>query len=71
VGFVVDKMALEKVFSEYFGFPWQALYLLHIHHLASATGTVGQIVVGVPSGLSLTASEETVKVKGKVVPVLN
>jgi hypothetical protein len=23
MGFVVDKVALEQVFSEYFGFPWQ------------------------------------------------
>jgi hypothetical protein len=26
VGFVVDKVALEQVFSEYFGFPCQFLF---------------------------------------------
>jgi hypothetical protein len=33
-GFVVDKMALGQVFSEYFGFPCQFSFhrLLHIHH---------------------------------------
>jgi hypothetical protein len=36
VGFVVDKVALVQVFSEYFGFPCQFSFhrLLHIlHHL--------------------------------------
>jgi hypothetical protein len=33
VGFVVDKVALGQVFSEYFRFPCQAFYrLLHTHH---------------------------------------
>jgi hypothetical protein len=34
VGFVVDKVALGQVFSEYFGFPCQFSFqrLLHIHH---------------------------------------
>jgi hypothetical protein len=33
VGFVVDKAALEQVFSEYFGFTCQALHgLLYTHH---------------------------------------
>jgi hypothetical protein len=33
VGFVVDKVALGKIFSEYFGFPCQLSYqqLIHIH----------------------------------------
>jgi hypothetical protein len=33
VGFVVDKMALGQVFSEYFGFPCQSSFhqLLHNH----------------------------------------
>jgi hypothetical protein len=38
VGFVVDKMALGQVFSEYFGFPCQSSFhqLLHNHpHLSS------------------------------------
>jgi hypothetical protein len=34
VGFVVDKVALEQVFSEYFGFPCQSVFhqLLHNHY---------------------------------------
>jgi hypothetical protein len=34
MGFVVGKVALGQVFSEYFGFPCQSLFhhLLHYHH---------------------------------------
>jgi hypothetical protein len=33
VGFVVDKAALEQVFSEYFGFPCQSFHqILHYHN---------------------------------------
>jgi hypothetical protein len=66
VGFVVDEVALGKVFSEYFGFPCQVSFhrLLHIHHhLSSGAGTIGQIVADVPSGLSLTPPQETKKKK--------
>jgi hypothetical protein len=38
-------MALEQVFSEYFGFPCQSSFhqLLHNHpHLSSGAGTIGQ-----------------------------
>jgi hypothetical protein len=46
VGFVVDKVALGQVFSEYFfGFPCQSLFhqFLHNHHqLSSGAGTIGQ-----------------------------
>jgi hypothetical protein len=45
VGFVVDKVALEQVFSEYFGFPCQSSFhqFLHNHsHLSSGAGTIGQ-----------------------------
>jgi hypothetical protein len=45
VGFVVDKVALEQVFSEYFGFPCQSSFhhLLHNHpHLSSGAVTIGQ-----------------------------
>jgi hypothetical protein len=53
MGFVVDK-----VFSEYFGFPCQFVFhlLLHNrhHHLSSGAGRIGQTVAAVPSGLSLT-----------------
>jgi hypothetical protein len=45
VGFVVDKVALGQVLSEYFGFPCQSSFhqLLHNHpHLSSGAGTIGQ-----------------------------
>jgi hypothetical protein len=58
--FVVDKVALGQVFSEYFGFPCQSFYpLLHTdHHLLFGDGTVGQIVADIPRGLSLTPPQE-------------
>jgi hypothetical protein len=45
VEFVVDKVALGRVFSEFFGFPCQSSFhqLLHNHpHLSSGVGTTGQ-----------------------------
>jgi hypothetical protein len=45
VEFVVDKVALGQVFSEYFGFPCQSSFhqLLHNHpHLSSGVCTIGQ-----------------------------
>jgi hypothetical protein len=45
VGFVVDKVVLGQVFSEYFGFPCQSLFhqLLHNHpHPSSGACTIGQ-----------------------------
>jgi hypothetical protein len=45
VGFVVDKVALGWVFSEYFGSPCHSSFhqLLHNdHHLSSGAGTRGQ-----------------------------
>jgi hypothetical protein len=57
VGFVVDKVALGQVSSEYFGFPCQSSFhqLLHNHpHLSSGAGTIGQLVADVPSWLILT-----------------
>jgi hypothetical protein len=72
VGFVVDKVALGQVFSEYFGFPCQFSFhrLLHIHHhhLSSDSGTIGQLMAGVPSELSFTTRQETKK--GKNVTLL-
>jgi hypothetical protein len=50
VGFVVDKVALGLVFSEYFSLH----KLLHNQHLSSGAGTIGQTVAAVPGGLSLT-----------------
>jgi hypothetical protein len=43
--FVVDKVALGQVFSEYFGFPCQFSFhqfLHNHHHLSSGAGTIGQ-----------------------------
>jgi hypothetical protein len=56
-------VALGQDFSEYIGFPCQfSLHrLLHKHHLSSGTGTIGQLVADVPSGLSLTPLQETEK----------
>jgi hypothetical protein len=45
VGFVVDKVALGQVLSEYLGFPCQSSFhqILHNHHyLSSGAGTIGQ-----------------------------
>jgi hypothetical protein len=63
VEFVMDKVVLGQVFSEYFGFPCQFLFrrLLHTHHLSGA-GTVGQLVADVPSGLSLTHPKKLKKI---------
>jgi hypothetical protein len=63
VGFVVDEVALGQVFSEYFDFPCQFSFhrLLHIHHLSSRAGTMGQLVADIPSGLSLTPPQENKK----------
>jgi hypothetical protein len=54
VGFVVDKVALRQVFSEYFGFPCQFAFHRLLHNLSIGAGTIGQTVAAVPSGLSLT-----------------
>jgi hypothetical protein len=64
VGFVVDKVALGQVLSEFFGLRCQLSFhrLLRIHHhLSSGAGTIGQLVVDVPSGISLTLPQETEK----------
>jgi hypothetical protein len=45
VGFVVDKVVLGQVFSEYFGFPCQSSFhqLLRNHpHASSGAYTIGQ-----------------------------
>jgi hypothetical protein len=57
------KCYWRQAFSEYFGFPCQFSFhrLLHTPHLSFEAGTTGQIVVEVPSGLSLTPSQETKK----------
>jgi hypothetical protein len=65
VGFLVDKVALGQLFCEYFCSPCQFSFhrLLHIRHLSSGAGTIGQLVADVPSGLSLTPPQETKKKK--------
>jgi hypothetical protein len=51
--FVVDKVALGQVSSEYFGFPCQFSFHQMLHtHLSSRVGTIRQLVADVPSGLS-------------------
>jgi hypothetical protein len=63
LGFVVGKVALEHVFSEYFGFPYQFSFhrLFHTYHLPSGAGTIGKLVADIPSGLGLTPPQETKK----------
>jgi hypothetical protein len=64
VGFVVDKAAQGQVLSLYFGFALPIIPpILHTHHHPSSwAGTIGQIVVDVPSELSLTPSQEEVNI---------
>jgi hypothetical protein len=61
VVFVVDKVALRQVFSEYYRFPCQFSFhrWLYTHHLSSEASTTGQFVADVPRGLSLTQPQET------------
>jgi hypothetical protein len=64
VGFVVDKVALRQVFSEYFGFPCQFSFhrMLHTHHhLSSRAGTISQTVTDVLSGLYVAPTQESKK----------
>jgi hypothetical protein len=57
VGYVVDKVALEQVFSEYFGLPCQfSFHRLSV--ISPGAGTIGQIVADVPSGLSRIPPDE-------------
>jgi hypothetical protein len=62
---VVDKVALARVFSEYFGFPCQSSFhqILH-HHNHSGQATIGQSVAAVPSGPSWT-TPPTKRIKKK------
>jgi hypothetical protein len=54
-------VALGQVLYEYFLFPCQVPFhrLLCFHHLKSGTGTTGQAMADVGSGLSLTSPQET------------
>jgi hypothetical protein len=55
VGFVVDKVVLGHVFSEYFCFPCKFSFhhLHHTHHLSSKAGTRSQIMANIPNDLGL------------------
>jgi hypothetical protein len=55
VGLVLDKEALEQVFSEYFGFLCQSFHrVFYIHyHPSSGAGTLDQIMANVTIELSL------------------
>jgi hypothetical protein len=60
VRFMVDKVALEQVFSSYCGFPCQysSPEILH-SHLSSGADTLGQLVADVPSGLKSYPTSKT------------
>jgi hypothetical protein len=62
VGFMVDKVVLALVCSEYFGSPCQfSLHqMLHIY-ISSGDGEMGTLMTGVPSGLSLIPVHELKK----------
>jgi hypothetical protein len=55
VGFVLDKMALGQVFSEYFGFPCQPHFIPPTSPSSQSprTGTRGQYMAAVPRGPSM------------------
>jgi hypothetical protein len=67
MGFVVDKVALGQVFSKYLGLPRQFSFPQVLYnHLSSGAGTIGQLVVDLPSGISLNPPQETKKIKSHV-----
>jgi hypothetical protein len=55
-----DKVALRKLFPKYVCFPCHLFHpLFHTHHYPSSeAGTIGEIVIYVPSGLILTPPHE-------------
>jgi hypothetical protein len=62
MGFVVDKLALGQVFSEYFSFLCQSSFHQLCHaHLSFGAGAIGQLVTSVLSGLNLTPPHEANK----------
>jgi hypothetical protein len=63
VGFVVDEVALRQVFLRVLRFSLPIVILPTAPRSSSGAGTIGQIVAEVPSGLSLTALQETRKKK--------
>jgi hypothetical protein len=62
VGILVVQAALEKVFTEYFGFPYHLCHwLLHTYHSLSRAGAIGQIIAEIPREYSLTPLQLTNK----------
>jgi hypothetical protein len=54
VGFVVDKMGLGQIFSEYLDFLCQFSFHQILHtRLTTGDVTIGQLVADLPHGLSL------------------
>jgi hypothetical protein len=55
VGFVVDKMVLGQVFSEYFGFLYQPHFIPPTSPSSQSpgTGTIGQYMAAVLRGTSM------------------
>jgi hypothetical protein len=60
VGFMVHKVTLRQVFSEYFCFACQFSFhlLLHIHRVSSGDGIIRQLWADALSGLSLTPHQK-------------
>jgi hypothetical protein len=63
VGFVVDKVALEQVSSEYICPAQFSFHRMFFVHLSSEVSTEALAVTDVPGGLSLTQLHELNKIK--------
>jgi hypothetical protein len=72
VGFVVDKLSLEVVFSENYGFSFQLSFHRMLAYVlpSSGAGKMGPLVAGVPSGLTLTPTPR-IKVNWGTAPVFD
>jgi hypothetical protein len=76
VGFVVDKVALGQVFSEYFGSPCKSSFhqfLHNHHHLSSGAGTIGQQLPQYPKSHGTNKKNNNIYIyikvkKGKNIP---
>jgi hypothetical protein len=65
VGFVVDKVALGQVFSEYFGFTCQSSFHEILHHHNHPGQVQGHSVADMPSGPSLDSTPHYANLKKK------
>jgi hypothetical protein len=65
VGFVVDKVALGQVFSEYFGFPANHHSIKFSIIIITRVSTIGHSVADVPSGPSLDSTPHYAEKKRK------